>query len=1494
LRARLGERRVLDAATLLALGLILLLGGYFRFHGLDWDTPQGAEHSQHLHPDERFLSITSSHIDWPDGAGGYFDTGKSPLNPYAAPETHSFVYGTFPLFLAKGVAALADDDSYDTTVTWGRRLTALFDTATIALVFGIGALLFGRRAGLAGALFYALAVLPTQLAHFWTADPFLTFFGAATVLQSALLLRTNGTRLPWLVAAGAGVTLGLAVACKVNGVLFAGAPVSAAVLRVALRDLPRLGLRLRGSRPPLQGHWMTEVSVLALIMAVAIVVFRVAQPYAFAGPHIWDMALNTTWRDDIQREFNFQNGDVGFPPFIQFAGRSPFLTPLRNVVLFGLGPALGLAACLSVVAAGVALFRRRELAPAIPLVVAAAVFGFQGPRFVAFMRYFEPIYPILCLFAGWGTVSLVGAAGTWRARTLPDMRFVPRLTISPRLVRWASGAVAVGLVAATAWWAMAFQSIYSRPNTRIEASAWIYRNVPQGASITFELWDDPVPLDLAPDRLQSKYRIIETHPYDVDSPQKVPELVYGKAEANSGGLNQADYVAITSNRVRDSVRRLERSYPSTIRYYDLLDSGALGFERVATFTAHPTFLGLSINDSNAEESFTVYDHPEVRLYRKTRDWNPDRAFALLDAANPDRAVALLPRQGRSNGLQFTAAQGARQQAGGTFADVFDAHGWASHMPWLWWLVWLELAAFATVPWATWLFRALPDRGYGLAKMLGITSVALPVWLIVAWGGADFSGRLAWAVFAVVLAAGVLLGALRRRALAEDLRSRWPSWLAMECGFLAAFFGFLALRFWNPDLWHGAQGGEKPMEIAYLTAVTRSTEFPPYDPWFGGGTMNYYYMGWFFLAVPIRALKLVPEIAFNMGVPTFAALCVSIAFSTVHNLVALTRGAGRRLPGPPGGWARPAILAGVAGSVFLAGIANLDGAHQTIERLQEVNHWTLFEGVPILGGAVGLVGGLARWLFGGGDLPPFDWWRSSRVHFGEIDITEFPYWSFLFGDLHPHLMGLPFFGLAIALATAYVVTAVAGLRGRCWLLAVALGAALGLERTVHTWDFPTALLIAGGGVVAGQILASGRWQSRWWSTVGHLVVIALVMQVAFAPYLRHFETFEPGLMRAEHTTMAHQYFVQFGLFLAVALGFLAVRYHEEIAVRPESRNPVLAIVRGKIEVGALAVFVTGLTVFTWQFGLTVVALSILIELFLVNLLWFELRAAERDVARLLATSMYALAFAIAAGVDVVTVQPDIERMNTVFKFGLQAWQLFALASAYAAWYVGRSLWQADGWRARPLPGRRAAAWGAGAVFGLLLVGSSLYLVSGTRARQDARFAALSPTLDGLAYLPSAAYVENRGTYDNPADDVIIRPGEDEPLIRWLRANVKGSPIVAEAVGPLYSWTTRIANNTGLPAVVGWDWHQIQQRTDYDILVQRRRSDTQQFFSDPRVDLAADYLRRYNVSYVVVGTEERVYGTDAGLAKFAHMPGLTEVFRSGPNAIYRVDQSHLGGQ
>ena len=140
---------------------------------------------------------------------------------------------------------------------------------------------------------------------------------------------------------------------------------------------------------------------------------------------------------------------------------------------------------------------------------------------------------------------------------------------------------------------------------------------------------------------------------------------------------------------------------------------------------------------------------------------------------------------------------------------------------------------------------------------------------------------------MTLSLGMALWWIHRARLRQLFFEHRSVWLISEIIFLAIFVFLLILRSFNPDLWDSYLGGEKPMELGYLTAIGRSTELPPYDPWFSGGAMNYYYFGWFLVAVPMRALKILPEVAFQFGVATFGALVGVIVFSLLYNLVRST-------------------------------------------------------------------------------------------------------------------------------------------------------------------------------------------------------------------------------------------------------------------------------------------------------------------------------------------------------------------------------------------------------------------------------------------------------------------------------------------------------------------------------------------------------------------------------------------------------------------------------
>jgi len=177
---------------------------------------------------------------------------------------------------------------------------------------------------------------------------------------------------------------------------------------------------------------------------------------------------------------------------------------------------------------------------------------------------------------------------------------------------------------------------------------------------------------------------------------------------------------------------------------------------------------------------------------------------------------------------------------------------------------------------------------------------------------------------------------------------------------------------------------------------------------------------------------------------------------------------------------------------------------------------------------------------------------------------------------------------------------------------------------------------------------------------------------------------------------------------------------------------------------------------------------------------------------------------------------------------------------------------------------------------VLIGSSLiYTALGSRARVADRFTDGPSTLDGTAYMAEAQHQEQ---------EQLLVLKWDQEAIEWVQDNITGSPVILEAHMSQYRWGSRFANYTGLPTVIGWPWHQIQQRTSYSFAINDRAQDVREMYETTDDERALELLRQYRVKYVVVGDLERINYLGGGLDKFETLG--VKVFENQGTAIYEA--------
>ena len=1081
-------------------------------------------------------------------------------------------------------------------------------------------------------------------------------------------------------------------------------------------------------------------------------------------------------------------------------------------------------------------------------------------------------------------------------------------------------------------------------------------------------WDDPVPISLAPYTIWGvQYQPLAFEMAWEDTPEKRARMQYV--------LDHADYLTISSNRFYASLSRNPRRWPLSIAYYQALFSGELGFDLVGDFTSYPNLGPLRFPDDTAEEAWTVYDHPRVFVFRKSPDYDSAHVAAILnsvDLTNVVRAIAgeAKGRPARiplpSPRAQPVMAEASPLTIAGDAADYdptpTDFYSRAQPLAVIIWWMFIAAIGWAAFPILWVVFPALPDGAYPLARTFGLLFIAWLAWLLASLKMLPWSGLTVLLALIALAAISVALIWPQRHAFGAWLGANRRHILLIE-GLLALLYvAFILIRLGNPDLWHPVFGGEKPMDLAYFNAVLRSPSFPPYDPWFAGGTINYYYFGFVIVGAPLKLLGMRTTLAYNLILPTLFALTGIGAFSAAYNLIAADNpSATTPVLTSPSLWETlqrwpqvtldevlaalrrsmafiqwRALAAGIAALLLAVVLGNLDEIRTVLWGLAELGSGTVEWAIKPLPPLDDVLHGLSITLTTGTPLPVGlgEWyWNATRLIPVPINpdgiptevgpITEFPFFTFLYADLHAHMIALPLTLLAIGWCVAQVrgvrrAGRSAQSRSRRWMEALLGGfvgaLTIGALRPTNTWDWPTylalgiaalalahfrrregevalpalgagaaaALLVGGatfwigisgatqpsgsplllplaGGVALIALLGAFAFVLTYirrrypddphdalhhWITllgVGAQAVLLIGATMAlFLPYLQHYRLgYDRAIPWTGSRTPLWAYVDILGLFLLVITSWLL--WEAWRASPGLNRRTIVPLLGVLAAVALVTLWAASALSPVATLALPLVALA----------LWLFLRP-HQAIEKRLVLLMVLGALALTLAVEVVVLQGDISRMNTVFKFYLQVWILLAVAAGAALGWLIPAL--------RKVPETLRLVWLM--ALGLLVFLAALYPLMATRAKVEDRWNPAAPhTLDGMAYMPTIQYAENERMLDLAADYA---------MLRWLQDHIKGNPVVAEGLSwREYLWGSRVSVYTGLPAVVGWNWHQRQQRPWQADEVWGRHADVAELYNTLDPQRAMALLNRYNVSLIIVGELERAYYHPAGLEKFRKM-------------------------
>ncbi len=944
--------------------IIFLIGFSLRLYGMRWGLPS------YFHPDERQVMFKTTDISWQD------------------PNPHFFAYGSLPIYFLKGVMFTLDRanglivdtvkkmnpsaetlrklnhnfprvyKNFKSMTLTGRVLSALFSAWTILIIYLLACLLYRKKVALLASAFFAFSVLSIQQAHFYVVDGPQTFLAVCAMYFMVKTAVGDRSRDYYY----SGLFLGLAMATKFSSLPLYVTYVLAQFLGVFY------GKRKGWS------SWFNWIggAVLSLLVMTA------CMPY-------WILDHKQWWHD-ISEQSRMVRGIARLPYTIQYVDTKPFIYLIKNMVFWSMGIPLGIAAYIGF---GTAIYRfftkSSDIGNRLILSYIVPLFFLNSTFQVKFLRYTLPLFPFFAIFAARWLFSLL-QNNKWR-RTGIFLIWVTLL--------------------GTVFWALAFENIYNYPNTRIEASNWVYSKIPKGAHILVESnWDDQLPVGTR-ESTPGQYTIKKLDIYrEPDNSRKAAEM----AEK----LEWGDVIILASKRHYGSVLRVPKRYPICGNFYRSLFAERIGYRFVKAFTQPPHIGRLKFDDDLADESFRVYEHPRVDIFQKETSLTKDQILEYL--TNP-------PPEVRNISYEEILT-----------ANPVDQLGSKIPFPVVRWILALEFLGILFFPTVFLIFNRFQHKGYPLAKVTGLLTVGYFCWLIPALKLIPFSRILILLILVLFLWGNWLLYLKNKQAIHDFVRRCWWSILGYELLFFTIFGIFAFLRSYNPDIFWS----ESSMDLGFINAILRADFFPPPDPWIGGEVVNYYYYGHYLAAFMTKLTGITSSYGYNLFFITIPSL-VALAIGSL--IITLTR----------------RVWAGIIGVIITILIGNLDGVAQIARIWVRISRNTGYYSL-----AKFFESFVGKFLVLGRNEVHFRFFRSAHELINPT-VHEFPYWSYNFMDLHAHTIAtlISSFILTLHLVLFYNKRKGFDILGKGitrYLTLAVLAISLGALIPTNSWDFPTHCLV----------------------------------------------------------------------------------------------------------------------------------------------------------------------------------------------------------------------------------------------------------------------------------------------------------------------------------------------------------------------------------------------------------------------------------------------------